>query len=146
MALKELSNQGILSAGKFSALDKCETCILGKSIKVKFPKKATRSSQAPLDYIHSDLWGPAQTITHGGSRYFLSIIDDYSRMLWVYVLKSKDNTFETFQTWRKMVENQICKKVKVIRTDNGLEFCNRDFNQMCNEGGIVKTLNSPRKP
>lgn len=73
-------------------------------------------------------------MTHGGSRYFLSIIDDFSRMLWVYVLKSKDNTFESFKTLRKMVENQVGRKVKVIRTDNGLEFCNRDFDQMCKEG------------
>ena len=69
----------------------------GKSSKVKFPKKENHISKAPLEYIHSDLWGPSQALTHGGARYFLSIIDDFSRMVWVYVLKSKDGTFEAFK-------------------------------------------------
>ena len=96
--LKELAKHGILSARKVTTIDKCETCIFGKSVKVKFPKKAIHSTKAPLEYIHSDLRGPSQTLSHGGARYFLSIIDDYSRMVWVYVLKSKDKTFETFKT------------------------------------------------
>ena len=55
-------------------------------------------TKGTLDYIHSDLWGPDQTATRGGARYFLSLIDDYSRKLWVYVLKSKDQAFEVFKT------------------------------------------------
>lgn len=79
--LKELSKQGILRHGQVAKLDKCESCIYGKSAKVKFSKKAIHSSKAPLDYIHSDLCEPAQTLSHGGSRYFLSIIDDFSRIV-----------------------------------------------------------------
>lgn len=144
--LKELANQGILELGQSLELNKCESCILGKVAKVKFSKTAIHSSKAPLDYIHLDLWGPAQTETHGGSRYFLSIIDDFSRMLWAYVLKSKDNAFETFKTWKSMVENQKGRSVKVIRIDNGLEFCNREFDQMCKDGGIIRHLTTPENP
>jgi len=79
--LEELSKQGIVGAGSVIALEKCETCIFGKAAKVKFSRKAIHSTKVPLEYIHSDLWGPSQSLSHGGARYFLSIIDDYSRMI-----------------------------------------------------------------
>ena len=122
--LRELSKQGILGAEKLTDLDQCETCIFGKSSKVKFPKKENHISKAPLEYIHSDLWGLSQSLPHGGARYFLSIIDDFSRMVWVYVIKSKDGTFET---WKTLIENQKGMKIKVISTNNGLEICNKEF-------------------
>lgn len=74
-----------------------------------------------------------------GSRYFISIIDDYSRKLWVTTLTTKDQAFQSFKDWKAMVENQIGKKVKKFRTDNGLEFCNEKFNQFCKKEEIAVT-------
>ncbi|KAK0586137.1 hypothetical protein LWI29_001641 [Acer saccharum] len=91
-----------------------------------------------LEYVHSDLWGPSKVPTHGGNRYFLSLIDDYSRKLWLYLLKSKDQAFESFKAWKRLVENQTSKKLKILRTDNGLEFCNENFNKFCEEHGITR--------
>jgi len=54
-------------------------------------------SSRPFEYVHSDLWGPASVKTHGGGSYFMSIIDDYSRRVWVYILKNKSDTFEKFK-------------------------------------------------
>jgi len=45
-----------------------------------------------------------------------------------------------------MIENQNGRSVKVIRTDNGLEFCNREFDQMCKDGGIIRHLTAPENP
>ena len=58
-------------------------------------------------------------------QYFLSFIDGYSRKVWLYFLKSKDEAFDKFVEWKTLVENQIGKKKKGLRTDNGLEFCNK---------------------
>ena len=55
--LKELAKQGILELGQSLELSKCESCINGKATKIKFKKTTIHSSKAPLDYIHSDLWG-----------------------------------------------------------------------------------------
>ncbi|XP_024026147.1 uncharacterized protein LOC112092973 [Morus notabilis] len=52
--------------------------VLGTIGLLKF-KAETHESKAPLEYVHSDLWGPETTATHGGNLYFLSIVDDYSR-------------------------------------------------------------------
>ena len=135
--LKELYSQKAFGEDKFQPLEFCEHCVLGKAHRVRF-STGEHKKKGTLDYIHLDLWGPAQTATRGGARYFLSLIDDYSRKLWVYVLKSKDQVFDVFKTWKALVENQTGKRVKRLRTDNGLEFCNREFNGFCAKHGIVR--------
>ncbi|GJZ72093.1 retrotransposon protein, putative, ty1-copia subclass, partial [Tanacetum coccineum] len=72
-----------------------------------------------------DLWGPSQVESLGGKSYFLSVVDDYSRRVWVYILKFKHEAFGKFKEWKQLVENQTGRTVKKLRTDNGLEFCNR---------------------
>ncbi|GKB51465.1 retrotransposon protein, putative, ty1-copia subclass [Tanacetum coccineum] len=87
-----------------------------------------------------DLWGLSQVESLGGKRYFLSIVDDYSRRVWVYILRFKHESFEKFIEWKQLVENQIRRTVKKLRTDDGLEFCNREFEQLCIESGIARHL------
>ncbi|GKD02175.1 retrovirus-related pol polyprotein from transposon TNT 1-94, partial [Tanacetum coccineum] len=82
----------------------------------------------------------AQVESLGGNRYFLSIVDDYSKRLWVYILRFKHEAFEKFKEWKQLVENQTGRTVKKLRTDNGLEFCNWKFEQLCIESGIARHL------
>ena len=63
----------------------------------------------------------------------MSIIDDYSRRVWVYILKNKSDAFEKFKEWHTLVENQIGTKLKVLRTDNDLEFILEQFNEFLHE-------------
>ncbi|KAH9647611.1 hypothetical protein KPL70_025255 [Citrus sinensis] len=100
--------------------------------------RSIHKSNDKLEYVHSDLWGPAQQVSLGGNSYFLSIIDDYSMRVWVYTLKSKDQVFEKFFEWKNLVKNQCGKKVKKLRTDNGLEFCNQRFDSFCAKEGIAR--------
>ncbi|KAH9697287.1 hypothetical protein KPL71_023550 [Citrus sinensis] len=135
--LKELQKQGVLGSSQISELDFCEDCVLGKATRNSFGK-SVHSTKGILEYIHSDLWGPAQTMSLGGNTYFLSLIDDYSRRVWVYVLKHKDQVFGKFREWKSLVENQTGLKVKKLRTDNGLEFCNQEFDSYCADHGIAR--------
>ncbi|GJV43766.1 retrotransposon protein, putative, ty1-copia subclass [Tanacetum coccineum] len=84
----------------------------------------------------------AQVESLGGKRYFLSIVDDYSRRVWVYILRFKHEAFGKFKEWKQLVENQTGRTVKKLRTDNGLELCNREFEQLCIESGIARHLTS----
>ncbi|KAH9800560.1 hypothetical protein KPL71_000707 [Citrus sinensis] len=68
----------------------------------------------------------------------MSLRDDYSRRVWVYVLKHKDQVFGKFIEWKSLVENQTGLKVKKLRTDNGLEFCNQEFDSYCADHGIAR--------
>lgn len=91
-----------------------------------------------LDYVHSDLWGPSRTPSQSGSRYFMFLIDDFSRRDCIYILKNKSDTFAKFKDWKIQVETQSGKKIKKPRSDNGLEFCRAEFNNFCTENGIVR--------
>jgi len=75
-----------------------------------------------LDYIHSDVWGPAPIRSHGGARYFVTFMDDYSQTIWVYFMREKSKVFAKFKEWKAEVENQTGRKIKYLRSDNGGEY------------------------
>lgn len=98
-----LSRNDLLDGHKVTALDFCEHCVFGKLHRNKFPK-AIRRTKGTLDYIHSDCWGPSRVESLGGHRYFVSMIDDYSRMTWVITMKHKSEAFKNFKQWKALVE------------------------------------------
>ena len=136
-SLQTLAMQGLLKGAKTCKLDFCEQCVLGKQKRVKFGT-AIHNTEGILDYIHTDVWGPTKTASLGGKHYFVTFVDDFSRRVWVYTLKSKDEVFETFLVWKKMVENQTGRKIKVLRSDNGTEYRNDQFSIFCKKEGISR--------
>lgn len=127
----------MLYGDKVEKLEFYEACLFGKSCRVKFIKGKQRT-HGSFDYIRADLWGPATNPSHWGAKYFLSIVNDYSLKLWVFIHKAKDETFENFKNWKTLVENQTGGKVKRLRTDNGLEFCNEAFDNYYSTSGIAR--------
>ncbi|GBO39900.1 Retrovirus-related Pol polyprotein from transposon TNT 1-94 [Araneus ventricosus] len=83
-----------------------------------------------------DLWGPAPVNSLGGSKYFLSIIDDFSRKIDVFTLKSKSEVFSIFKEYLSRVQRELGRKLKSVRTDNGMEFCHKDFEIFLRDLGI----------
>ncbi|KAG7598335.1 Reverse transcriptase RNA-dependent DNA polymerase [Arabidopsis suecica] len=133
-----LVKKGFLDGKRVSSFDTCEDCIYGKAKRVSF-SLAQHDAKEKLEYVHSDLWGaPTVPLSLSKCQYFISFIDDYTRKVWVYFLKTKDEAFEKFEEWVNLVENQSEKKVKTLRTDNGLEFCNRQFDTYCGSKGIQR--------
>ena len=94
------------------------------------------NTEGILDYIHADVWGPTKTASLGGKHYFVTFVDDFSKRVWVYTLKSKDEVFETFLVWKKMVENHTGRKIEVLRSDNDTEYRNDQFSIFCKKEGI----------
>ena len=92
-----LSKRGLLCGQSTGPLEFCEHCIFGKQKRVSFSSPAIHKTKGTLDYIHSDLWGPSRAPSKGGARYMLTFIDDYSRKVWVYFLKHKNDVFLTFK-------------------------------------------------
>ena len=66
----------------------CEICERAKQTKEKFPLSTYRAS-AIFDLIHCDLWGPYRTPSSCGASYFLTLVDDHSRAVWIYLLGEK---------------------------------------------------------
>ena len=86
------------------------------------------------------MWGPTKIASLGGRHYFVTFVDDYSRKVWVYFIKNKNGVLGIFLKWKKMVETQTGQKVKRLRSDNGGEYKNDQFLQICQDEGIVRSF------
>ncbi|GJY77713.1 putative ribonuclease H-like domain-containing protein [Tanacetum coccineum] len=79
-------------------------------------------------------------------KYCLVVTDDYSRFTWVFFLTTKDETNEILKNFIKEIENLVDKKVKIIRSDNGIEFKNKVMDDFCREKGIKREYSIARTP
>lgn len=119
---------------------KCESCIMGKLVRPPFPTSVTRA-EAPLDLVHSDLCGPMGVPSEGGALYMMILVDDCSRFTWVQFLKRKSDALFSFKTWQVMVERQLGRSIKVLRTDGGGEY--QAFKDYLSSLGIVHQTTAP---
>ncbi|KAG6520427.1 hypothetical protein ZIOFF_017482 [Zingiber officinale] len=117
----------------------CEGCIFGKMHRLPFPKISYRA-KVPLELVHADICGPTQTPSLNNYKYFLLFVDDYTRMMWVYILNQKSEAFPKFLEFKRLVENQCGRKIKILRTDRGGEFIGNAFMDYCKEKGIQRQL------
>ncbi|GFU29117.1 copia protein [Trichonephila clavipes] len=124
----------------------CIPCKLAKSKRVSFKKTGAVRSKRPLELLHMDLCGPMPTESQGGNKYFLSIIDDYSRKVTVFPIRNKSDVFHTFIRFQKRAERFLSKKVIAVRTDGGLEFCNKDMDNFLTELGIKHEVTNSYTP
>ncbi|GFW07561.1 retrovirus-related Pol polyprotein from transposon TNT 1-94 [Trichonephila clavipes] len=88
----------------------CIPCKLAKSKRVSFKKTGAVRSKRPLELLHMDLCGPMPTESQGGNKYFLSIIDDYSRKVTVFPIRNKSDVFHTFIRFQKRAERFLSKR------------------------------------
>jgi transposase InsO family protein len=99
----------------------CDTCQRAKQTRETFPLSSKHASDV-FDLIHCDLWGAYRTPSSCGASYFLTIVDDCSRAVWIFLLIDKKEVSQTLTNFLSMVERQYNKKVKIVRSDNGTEF------------------------
>ena len=114
----------------------CEPCKLAKTKRKSFKPLPEIRSKKPLQLLHMDVCGKLPCASLGGSKYFLSIIDDFSRKVTVYPLKSKSEVFSYFKKYQARAERFLGSKIMSIRSDNGKVFDNEDFVKYLNSQGI----------
>ncbi|KAK8934594.1 hypothetical protein KSP39_PZI014788 [Platanthera zijinensis] len=124
----------------------CDTCALSKSHRLPFPQTAQRRATQPLEKLHIDLWGPTRVPSLGGKRYYMLIVDDFSRYMWIMHLEQKSESFQHFLTFKTQVENQLERHIKILRSDRGGEFLSNEFNTFCKAAGIHRELTAPASP
>jgi len=86
-----------------------------------FPLSNNRAGSL-FELLHVDIWGPHHLHTYNGCKFFLTIVDDFSRATWVHLLSHKSNATSLLQAFIVFVEKQFDAKVKIVRSDNGMEF------------------------
>lgn len=114
----------------------CVVCCEGKQTRLPFSASSSMSSRV-LEVVHTDLCGPMEKKSLGLARYYLLFVDDYSRMCFVYFLKEKNEAFKYFREFKEQVENQQSQKIKILRSDNGGEFCSVEMENYLKRHGII---------
>lgn len=117
-----------------SRLKTCEICFKAKQTKEPFLLSENNATNC-FDLIHCDLWGAYRTHASCGAIYFLTIVDDCSCAVWVYLLKRKDQVPQIIRNFFAMVQRQFNKQIQVIRSANGTEF--RSLKNYFQENGIL---------
>jgi len=124
----------------------CDACLVGKQRRAPFPQKAQGRSTEVLQLVHGDLCGPITPPTPSGNRYFLLMVDDYSRYMWVALLPSKDEAASAIKRIQAAAERKTGKKLLALRTDRGGEFAAADFVEYCAQLGLRRELTAPHSP
>ena len=74
----------------------CKGCVKGKNTKKTFPSSESKA-KGILEIIHSDVCSPMSSSSLSRYEYYVSFIDDFSRMTWIYFMKNKDKVFNKFK-------------------------------------------------
>ncbi|CAI5488068.1 unnamed protein product [Closterium sp. Naga37s-1] len=129
----------------------CVPCVEGRQ------RAAPHSSQFPptealLQTLHMDVWGPARVRGQGHERYFLLVVDDYSRYTTVFPLHSKGDVTEVLIDWIRAARLQLRQSfgsdfpVLRLHSDRGGEFSSGLLRAYCRARGIRQTFTLPDSP
>jgi hypothetical protein len=119
-------------------VDFCQHFIYGKQIWVRFQFETTRE-KGIKELVHSDVFGHVSVPSLGGSLYYFSFIDDFSRKTWIYFLRKKEEVLEKFKEFKSLIENHTNNNIKVLRNDNGGELCGKEFDQFYKHHFIARS-------
>jgi hypothetical protein len=97
----------------------CEACLAGKHRRMSFLHAAQRRATEVLELFHGDLCGPITPVTPSGKRYFLLLVDDHSRYMWVALLATKDEAPVAIRHIQAAAERKSGKQLCALRTDWG---------------------------
>ncbi|CAI7765374.1 unnamed protein product [Closterium sp. NIES-53] len=129
----------------------CVPCVEGRQ------RAAPHSSEfppteAPLQTLHMDVWGPARVRGQGHERYFLLVVDDYSPYTTVFPLRRKGDVTEVWIDWIRAARLQLRESfgsdfpVLRLHSDRGGEFSSARLGAFCCAQGIRQTFMLPASP
>ena len=148
--IKKLVNDEVLSTLYFVDFETCVNCIKGKQTNKS--KKGAKRSTNLLEIIHTDICYPDMDAIN--LKYFITI-DDYSRYMYLYLLRSKDEALDAFKVFKAEVKNQCGKHIKIMRSNRGGEYYGKytengqapgAFAKFLQENGIVAQYTMPGSP
>jgi hypothetical protein len=104
-----------------SKVSLCTDCCKAKAHKLQFSNSLTVTT-APLQLVHTDLWGPSPITSNSGNRYYIMFTDDFSRFSWIYCIACKSEVSKISAQFKVSVENLLSATIKTIQCDGGTEF------------------------
>jgi hypothetical protein len=147
-ALRKMRREGLVrSLPILSQVDKvCEACLIGMHRRTSFPHQMMRRAMEPLELVHGDIFGPISPVTPTRNRYFLLLIDDYNRYMWMVLLPTKDGAAATIKNVQEAAERKSGKQLRALRTDREGKFTANHFKEYLAELGVQRQLTVPYSP
>jgi transposase InsO family protein len=147
-ALKRLGAKGMVRGlSSFDHVEQfCNVCVLTKQRRLPFPQQSSFRAMERLELVQGDLCDPVTPTTPGGRRYFLLLVDDLSRYMWVVVLGSKGEATNVIRRAQAAVEAECGCKLRVLRPDNGGEFTAAKFTLYYVDEGVQRHYSAPYSP
>ena len=124
--------------------EECDTCMISKSTRLSFGDSPVRAEK-PLELIHSDLAGPL-VMNKDGIQYYATVIDDYTGIINIGLLKTKNEVKDFLFKSVRWLEQQLDHKVRFIRTDGGKEYLGPAWDDFLRHHGIVHQVTTPYSP
>ena len=133
--MQVLSKKELIAGTKGTPLKTCVHCFHGKQNRISFRRNIASRKSHVLDLVRSGVCGPLKVRTLGCALYFVTFIDDHSRKVWAYTLKTRDQVLDVFKNFQANVERETGRQLKCVRSDNGGEYIG-PFDQYCTNHGI----------
>lgn len=120
-------------------------CEIAKHKRVPF-SISNKMSTFPFYLVHIDVWGPSNISNIPGAHWFITFIDDFTRVTWVYLLKQKSDVSHVVPQFLSMVKNQFGMSIKRIRSDNAKDYFNHNLYSLCQNEGITHESSCVKTP
>ncbi|KAL2920586.1 Retrovirus-related Pol polyprotein from transposon RE1 [Bienertia sinuspersici] len=114
----------------------CQVCPKAKQARLPFPVSLSITNKS-FEIIHVDVWGPYKVVTHDKCNMFFTIVDDWSRQTWVFMLRNKSEVVSVMEHFLFLIENQFGKTIKCIRSDNARELTEGRMKEIYQKKGII---------
>jgi hypothetical protein len=109
-------------------LELCDACIKGRITRSPISKeRLTERSNTQGQKIHTDVWGPAQTQSLGGNKWYITFTDDYTRETFTYLMRNKSEAFSKYQEYEAFLKQQRNIIIKKLQSDRGGEYLSNEF-------------------
>ena len=120
----------------------CPSCCKGKSTLLAAPKDPANRATRIGQLVHSDLCGPIEVCTPSGKKYILVFVDDYSRRLFIRLLRTKDEVSKEFQQLDNLIEVETTFRVAFLRSDGDGPYADGDLAEYCRKRGIQRQFST----
>ena len=103
--------------------------------------RVNKRASAPFELVHSDVWGPCPVMSPIGFKYFVTFVDNFSPVTWLYLMKSRSELFSHFITFCAKIQTQLHVSIQTLRSDNAKEYLSKHFQSfMLNMGFFIRPL------
>jgi transposase InsO family protein len=144
---KMVAEEWVRGLPKIEQVDQlCDGCLAGKHRRAPFPEQVEYKSTEGFELVHADLCGPITPTMPDGKKFFLLMVDDFRRYMWLVLLPSKDCAADAIKRVHADVEAMSGKKLRCLRTDRGGEFIVASFDEHCSATGVRRQLTASYSP